>query len=522
MISSRFPSANCRVTTQKHALLLLSACLVAGANCFVAGAAPSPLWGERGENWSPQGRLSDWSFAGYHSGEAPLPTPAVVGNVRDFGARGDGVTDDTAAFQRAIAATENGALLVPAGRYALSDILHIRKSNFVLRGEGPQKSVLLFTKALEQIKPLAQATTGGRPTSGYSWGGGLVWVQGKIGGDDLGLVKTPSARGAHVIELATPAPVEVGQRIEIRQQDGGDKSLLDTLYSGQTGDTAKIEIKRVRTSFVSRVTAVDGARMTLERPLRTDIDPKWGANARLYTPTVSEVGVENLGFEFPNLSYQGHFTEQGFNPLAFSSASDCWARDLRIFNADSGPFLGVSNFVTVQNITFDADRAPDKRGHRGHHGLTMGNDTLLRDFDYRVKFIHDISVDHGAAGNVASNGRGVDLSFDNHRDSPHANLYTNIDIGEGSDMYRSGGGNALGKHSAAWSTWWNIRSKRPQKYPSADFGPDSLNFVGVTSDEKPIADKDGRWFQPLAPDGLQPADLYEAQLARRLAEGKAK
>lgn len=521
MLSPNFPVAIRRKTNPKRALVSLTAFFIAGASFSVVHADTSPLWGEHGENWSPQGRLSDWSFAGYHSGEAPIPTPPVKGNVRDFGALGDGKTDDTAAFQRAIAATNDGALLIPTGRYLLSDILTIRKSNFVLRGEGPNKSVLSFSKPLEAIKPLAQATTGGRPTSGYSWSGGLVWVQGKIQGDDLGLVKTPSARGDHRIELMAPAKVQVGQRIEIRQQDGGDKSLLDTLYSGQTGDTANIKSERVRTSFVSRVVGVAGNTITLQRPLRTDIDPKWNASARIFAPTVSEVGIENLGFEFPNLPYEGHFTEQGFNPLAFSGVSDCWARDLRIFNADSGPFVG-GNFITVQNIVFDANRAPDKGGYRGHHGVTLGSDTLLRDFDYRIKFIHDISVDHGASGNVASNGRGVDLSFDNHRDTPHANLFTNIDIGAGTDMYRSGGGNALGKHSGALSTWWNIRSTRPQKYPPADFGPDSLNFVGIASDEKPIADKDGRWFKPLSPDGLQPADLYEAQLARRLAGDKTK
>src|SRR6185437_11707244 len=58
----------------------------------------SPLWGKAGEAWSASGRLPDFSFAGYHSGEAPLPNPPVKANVRDVGAKGDGVTDDTDAF----------------------------------------------------------------------------------------------------------------------------------------------------------------------------------------------------------------------------------------------------------------------------------------------------------------------------------------------------------------------------------------------------------------------------------------
>ena len=72
----------------------------------------SALWGERGENWTVNGRLPDFSRAGYHKGYAPIPLVVQVTSVRDFGAVGDGVTDDTKAFNTAIAATGRGALRV--------------------------------------------------------------------------------------------------------------------------------------------------------------------------------------------------------------------------------------------------------------------------------------------------------------------------------------------------------------------------------------------------------------------------
>lgn len=37
----------------------------------------------------------DWSYAGYMAGEAPIPKLPLVGTVKDFGAVGDGVADDT-------------------------------------------------------------------------------------------------------------------------------------------------------------------------------------------------------------------------------------------------------------------------------------------------------------------------------------------------------------------------------------------------------------------------------------------
>lgn len=48
----------------------------------------------------PEGRGGlDWSKAGCHDGLQPLPAPPPRWNVREFGAEGDGTTDDTAALQ---------------------------------------------------------------------------------------------------------------------------------------------------------------------------------------------------------------------------------------------------------------------------------------------------------------------------------------------------------------------------------------------------------------------------------------
>jgi len=59
---------------------------------------------------------------------APSPqTPGAL-NVRDFGAKGDGVTDDTAAFQEALDAASQaggGVVFAPTGRYAIRGHLSI-------------------------------------------------------------------------------------------------------------------------------------------------------------------------------------------------------------------------------------------------------------------------------------------------------------------------------------------------------------------------------------------------------------
>ena len=49
-------------------------------------------------------------------------------NVKDFGAVGDGITDDTAAIQTAIDNASNNTIIFPAGVYKITDVIYARSS----------------------------------------------------------------------------------------------------------------------------------------------------------------------------------------------------------------------------------------------------------------------------------------------------------------------------------------------------------------------------------------------------------
>jgi len=81
-------------------------------------------------------------------------------DVRAFGAKGDGVTDDTAAIQAAIAsvvASGGGVIHFPAGTYNTSSQVTITGNNVVLQGDGDSTSIVYVGAA--QIAALIYANS---------------------------------------------------------------------------------------------------------------------------------------------------------------------------------------------------------------------------------------------------------------------------------------------------------------------------------------------------------------------------
>lgn len=470
----------------------------------VARGEFSAMWGERGEKWTADGGLPDFSRAGYHEGEAAIPDVPQTANVKDFGAVGDGVADDTKAFNAAIAATTRGAVFVPPGRYVITDYVRIQKSGIVLRGAGPEQSVLWFPHGLDAIYPKQGRTSTGSPASGYSFDGGFLTVQGDYQAKALAKITAVARRGDKVVEVDRATEIKMGQLVLVTLREAPDHSLKTYLYSGDPGDIRKG--KQLDTKMVVRVTAVNGSRVEFDRPLRFETRAEWKPEIRSFRPTVTESGVEGLGFEYPATRYRGHFKEDGFNSIELRSVYNCWVRNVAIRNGDLGINV-VACGNTIDGVVFTAEEAGRGSGEggvkvTGHHAIQCkgAEDNLVTRFDLRTSYVHDLSVEH-ASGNVFAAGRGANLCFDHHKDTPYENLFTDIDCGLGTRVWRCGGGASLGRQSAGWETFWNIGATRAVEPPAKGWGAPTMIFVGLAAK---------------GTGGVEPRDLHAAQLARRL------
>ncbi len=483
-------------------------------------AAPlntSTLWGMDGERWDPRGRLPDFSYAGYHGGEQSLPTVSRAATVKDFGAKGDGITDDTQAFVTALSITENGALLVPAGRYLITQVLKIQKGRLVLRGEGShaQGSVLYFPNPLMTVHGLQELPN----PNVFSWGEGFIEVTSSANDRVLTTVVEPAKRGDRVLKVASPVQLRPGMILVLQLRDNPSASLRRHVFHEQFDPrTVPGDCSGAGLEWPVRIDTVQGDLITLYQPLRLDVRLEWKPTLS-HMATIEEVGIEHLRIEFPAMRYGGHHREPGNNAIHFrKNVVNSWVRDVTFHNVDSGVFVtGRSKWNTVTDVRFTATRPAGPDGKYGHHGLVASgsSDNLFTNFTFETDVYHPMTVSHQANGNVFSNGRGtVPLELDHHRYWVFENLFTNIDT---PTTYGHAGDKCAGPFSAARSTLWNVKGPLGIPPSAPSLAPDIYVQPNVIGNLDPVVEErlsvDHEWYERVP--NLFPKNLHDAQLHLR-------
>ncbi|HRU39152.1 MAG TPA: glycosyl hydrolase family 28-related protein, partial [Candidatus Goldiibacteriota bacterium] len=215
----------------------------------------------------PDGRSVDWTKCGMPAG---LTRPAASVDVKkDFGARGDGVTDDSMAFIAAFSALPSGGVVkVPLGTYLIKKPLVIGRSDVYLEGKGPKKTGLLFSF---DDAPAADAiTVAGAP--------GSEWMT----------VKSGATKGSSELTVEDGSVFKAGDFAEIQQDN--DQSIH---YTNQmwNQDWAQEVIGQM-----VRVAGVEGDRIRVEPSLHIGYNPKMDPKIRKINPVVNS-GIKGIMLE---------------------------------------------------------------------------------------------------------------------------------------------------------------------------------------------------------------------------------
>ncbi len=442
--------------------------------------------------------IPDFSYAGYKNGNAPLPeVRGTVFDVTNYGAVANDGKDDSKAALKALEAANahDGPVILkfPAGRFILSDILYIERSDFALQGEGEATTLyyprpMKFLPTPDAMKELSEyliefdkrqrekANNIDLPFSLYAWSGGYIWTQtpGARGKaylekyDDFPEPLTAVAggsRGDLTVTAGDASTLQVGQvlKIEWYNRQGENGSLLTEMY----GDRTKFKTlgshhwnypRRALVSQMTRIMAIEGNQVTLSDPLLLDANPEWEP-AFVPWEHLENVSISNLNIEFPNGVPIAHHVEDGYNAIYLTGLFDSFVSNVTITNADSGILNDDNGNLTIKNIT-------TKGPHRAHYTVHMGSvyNVLAENIRVENEAQHPLSFNTYAVKSVYKDSEVFKAPLlDQHSGANHQNLFDNIKVHlelepeQTRIKFFDGGGAGYWKPShGRFSTFYNI------------------------------------------------------------------
>lgn len=312
------------------------------------------------QNIVPESRRIDWQ-AGIPGG---IPDYPVGENIVDYGAVGDGITDDTEALKDAISACEEStAVYIPEGTYLITDRIDIRKP-IVLRGAGPDKTFLKFEK----------------PEGAGEYHRTNIWI-GTSTQDFTANVLGNCNKGSNEIAVDDVSGFSVGDLVEIRQDNDPevmarpivDPSVNDSWAEGHWGYRAVGQFL-----IITDINEVNNI-LTFRKPLYYDYNLDMSPAVTRCVGTTQYAGVEDLHFELAVdcNAYYGN--------IHLDHAAYCWVKNVRSYKCSRshiGIWGGVGNEIRDSYFEYGHEYV----GGMGY-GVNLGDratDNLVENniFDY--------------------------------------------------------------------------------------------------------------------------------------------
>lgn len=536
--------------------------------CFLIAASTSQAETWRSSlyppDWTPPVALSfakdkliqDFSYAGYRRGEVGIPTPDrnILDAVTQYGADPSGLTDSTAAIQKALDAagdTGGGVVLLPAGTYRVSlprpdsnSVLRISKDNTILRGSGSGKTFLLNHSTVMRSRSIILVRGNDRATPVFT---------APLTKDVL----TPVKR----LHVANASRFKVGDLVSVRW----DFTKEWIAEHGQSKVWTEGNNVPAPATYQREIMAVNAAEGWIETdiPARYDHRVRDKARVEKYNGGIQECGIEDLSIgnvQHPGRGWQSDdYLTEGSGAydvheswvIQFNRARNCWVRNVQSYQQEANTFtchilsngilVAVSSNITLKNCSMKRPEYGGKGGNGYMFRLTHGNDCLiencLADFS-RHGFVNSHAgssgnVFHkcedrntksstGDSGYVQTDGDGSD----NHMHFSHSSLWDQCHAHESwwEAVHRGWNNQAL---AAAHCVYWNtsgsgsaalnggkiVRSGQARYgYVVGTHGTQNGIELRTTGNSLPLDIAEGEGMG----ETLSPPSLYQDQLARRL------
>ncbi|HHT27395.1 MAG TPA: hypothetical protein GXZ82_09140 [Firmicutes bacterium] len=519
-------------------------------------------------DWEPgftdaEGRfLHDFSYAGYHAGEKPLPTevPGMRADVTQppYNADNTGKLSASKAIQQAIndvGLSGGGIVYLPEGTYRLTfehygvnNAIFITYSNVVLQGAGVDKTFLFLDEKVTRNKTMISVKS---VFENFSWGEASNTVTQALRAD-----MNPQEK---VVPLDGTPRFSVGDWVVV-QFDLTDEWVAEHNMSDGWDATVR------GPSFFRQVVAVDHTQnaITLDAPVRYAV--KVRDNGRVYKvgDPLQEIGLADFSIgmrENPNpagWAWADHSTPgagaydvHGSIAVLLHGVVNSWVRNVATYQVEGnrwahihsiGFYLDQSRHVTLSRVSVEN---PQYRGGNGNgYGFVSASQDCLFDNVRAVHGLNNITLTTMKAnGNVIFGGyighanQTQTRASNFHAHLSMANLIDNLTIDgdrfDAVDRSDSAGVAGFPKHglSTTASVFWNInglayRYDLPAIIHSQQYGwgyvigsrgPASKVMVSANERTAPVDFLEGEGQGA----GLNPQSLYLDQLERRLLrEGK--
>lgn len=485
------------------------------------------------EAWTPDltdadGRfLHDFSYAGYHAGEAALPSelPSPRVSVLDHGADPTGQVDATAAIQAAIdAVPDGGTVWLPAGRYVVDGALVVRASGVVVAGEGPSATFLHFRRATGQTGGAGLLFSGGAPSAG-SWP----------------LAADAESR-ADRVRVADPTGLAVGDLISV----GWTISEAFVEEHGMTGTWTEF-VGQHRPFFRRTVTAIEGDELRVDVPLRYPAKLRDQPEVRRDDGYLGEVGLRDLALS-TRVDETAAWSAHRHHAVEFRRVMDAFVQRVATFDPvdDGGAHLQSGGLLVADSrrVTIaDSELCCAQNIGSGGDGylveVMQTNEVLIRDTiatSGRHNFIQNwdfstsgtVWLRTTSAGGRADNGLlTVTGSSEFHHSLAMANLIDSSVADDGWQCLNRGTESSGAGHAGTQNVFWNVNGTGalrtaqygwgyvigtgPELHVVTDLSELELLFSGAGTEPSDFAEGLG------ASATLEPASLYEDQLRRRMA-----